>query len=182
MPILQNHKLEDLTDRQLHSIVSLRNDVWPQPEKSLDQLVEEFPKRRGEGVQRAFIIVWEGDKAIAHAEIFPREIRTAEGSLEILALAGVCVSRKHRDEGLGKMIVERAFAEVDNKPYAVCLFQTDIPSFYKRLGAKRVTNQFFNRLNQENPEANPWGDHYVMAYPETFAWPEGRIDLNGFGF
>ncbi|MCE2504466.1 MAG: hypothetical protein J4G05_10480 [Chlorobi bacterium] len=73
MPTLQHLKFEDLTKAQLRAIVSLINEVWPKPEKSLDQRVEEFTKQRGEGVPREFLAVRDDDKAIAHAEIFSME-------------------------------------------------------------------------------------------------------------
>jgi hypothetical protein len=61
----------------------------------------------------------------------------------------------------------------------VSLFQTSARGFYEKLGARVVENDFCNRLDEEDPEGNPWNEPYAMIYPGTYDWPDGIIDING---
>ena len=99
-----------------------------------------------------------------------------------MALSGVCVSPNKRGEGLGKKLILKAFKKIDNSDYKVCLFQTGIPLFYKKLGAKIINNRFYNNKDKENLQKNPWRDNYIMIYPNNYKWPNEDIDLNGPGY
>ena len=127
-------------------------------------------------------VIWENENCIAHARIFPRKIFTPIGGLKIFALADVCVSKSRRGEGLGKAAVEKVFEKVNNHEGTVCLFQTDIPKFYEKMGSKIVMNKFHNSRNTKDPKANPWWNEYVMIFPSYINFPSGNIDLNGYGY
>ena len=76
----------------------------------------------------------------------------------------------------------KALKLIDLNVYFVALFQTAIPSFYQKLGARIIENKFINSKNKKEPESNPWWDRYIMIYPASYAWPTGIIDLNGGGY
>ncbi len=84
-------------------------------------------------------------------------------------------------QGLGKAVVQAALAPIDDGEFAVALFQTPVPGFYERLGARRVENVWVNSQS-EQPTIYPWYDEFVMIYPVTYPWPAGTIDLNGPAF
>lgn len=179
----------ELTRDQAISILKLTIRVWPK-EKSLEQIAEEVIEsaRCDEKDQPAtrFAIVDAGE-VIAHARTFVREIfwLADDGkdyqSANVLALASVCTDPDHRGKGLGVEIVKRAFDQV-GRDVPVSLFQTGVAKFYEKLGARVVQNRFVNKLNLENPDANPWKDQQVMIYPADADWPTAEIDLNGPGY
>lgn len=175
------HPFNHLAVDQVSNIVRLVNTIWPKTDVSFEELVAMTYKRRGDNARRQFVVVWEGENPVASAETFPRTIKHSSGkTLEALGLAGVCVMPAHRGRGLGKLVVQKAFEQVDRGEYPLSLFQTGVPTFYRRLGAVEVNNTFENSAIVAAPERSLWWEPFVMVYPGTAAWPRDAIvDLNG---
>ena len=137
------------------------------------------------GEERQIAALWRGEELAAVAMWFPRVVKTANGPLRVLALAGVCSAPELRGRGLGRRVVREAFGAVDRGEYAVALFQTPVPEFYAKLGARPVPNVFGNsrfKVGDRGTAERPWWDPHVMIYPAPFPWPEGPIDLLGPGY
>ena len=131
---------------------------------------------------QVFLIESDGE-LVAHAEIFFRQILTPKGPLQIMALASVCSPPDRRGEGWGKKVVEQALALVDSGQYKLSLFQTRVPEFYEKLGARLVQNNFINSKGKDGIDKKPWWNPYQMIYPGNFeSWPDGEIDLLGNGY
>src|SRR5690606_26484140 len=113
---------------------------------------------------------------------FSRLVRAESGERRVLALAGVCTDPGRRGEGLGRKVVEAAFHSLSEESATVCLFQTGVPEFYHRLGAREVFNRFHNGQDPEGVCCSPWWNPHVMIYPAGAPWPEGPIDLQGPGY
>ena len=177
------HRDAELSATEIESIVRLVYRVWPAKDMTFADRLKQFTswveENRRTGFEVISFVVWEGDQAIAQARTFPRLIHTQATDLVIMGLAGVCVLPERGGEGFGMDIVRKAFERVDGGDFPLTLFQTGVPGFYIKLGAKSVTNRFVNRQDTEAPDANPWWDPNVMIYPAGAAWPEGTIDLNG---
>jgi len=78
-----------------------------------------------------------------------------------------------RGRGLGAILMRETFKLVDSGEFSCSLFQTCVPSFYERLGARVITNRIVNSLGAD-PEARPFWDPTIMVYPKTYDWPEAR--------
>jgi GNAT superfamily N-acetyltransferase len=184
------HHDTDLSRDEIGAIVSLVYGFWPSKDKTIPELVEAFPdigkKYRVSYPQIRLpslrYVVWDKDKAVAHALTFERPIITGAGEISVMALSGVCVLPSYQGKGLGAEIVRRTFGRIHGGEFGVSLFQTTIPAFYKKLDATLVTNRFVNSRNKKDPDANPWNDEWVMMYPRSYSWPQGTIDLNGPGY
>ena len=137
----------------------------------------DWPAERAE---RVFLIRRDG-QIVAASNFLPRRIRTPQGPLDVLALAGVMAHPDCRHQGLGSAVVRAAFDHVDRSVFPVSLFQTGVPDFYKTLGCRLVHNPFSNHLAAD-PAETPWWDQRVMIYPAAYPWPEGPIDLCGPGW
>jgi predicted N-acetyltransferase YhbS len=162
------------------SIARLRDSVWiPQEPAPIEERARLIRQRSQEDDSELFTI-WENETAIAHARLFAREITTQRGALTTGALAAVCSAPSHRGQGLGRLVVEAAFARVHDGTFPVILFQTGVPEFYAKLGARNVSNRFVDSTSET--DANPWWQEDIMIYPAAFAWPDGNIDLNGPGW
>ena len=184
MKKISEYREYELNREQFFQIITLSNGIWPHPVKSVDDLVKEafeFANQNPDPWIRRFVI-WEKSKAVAHARIFPRKIVTSKGELCNMALASVCVLEVKRGEGYGRLIVERVFQLLDESEFPLTLFQTGVPGFYRKLGAKNIPNRFYNSRNLSNPDSNPWWEENIMIYPESYDFPPGRVDLNGFGY
>ena len=96
-----------------------------------------------------------------------------------MALSGVCVATTHRGRGLGEAVSRKALDRVDRGDFSLSLFQTPVPAFYARMGARKVDNRFVNSTHAPDPEAYPWIAEHVMIYPKHYPWPDGVIDING---
>ena len=130
---------------------------------------------------RIFCLRHEQGKILSQSRVFPRAILTERGPLTVMGLGGVCTARSARGHGLGMILMRDTFGLVDSGAFACSLFQTRVPSFYERLGARVVTNRFVNSLAVD-PGARPFWDPATMVYPRPFDWPEGTIDLLGAGY
>lgn len=173
----------ELNQNQAFAIVTLLHEVWPHPNKTLLEMAASFSENRREAPNEIIrFIVWDGTKAIAHAKTFSRNILTTKGELKIMALAEVCVARNRRGKGLGEAVVRKAFKHVDCGSFPVSLFQTAVPVFYQKLGAKRICNPFIDGKNREKLKRNPWWEPHIMIYPAQAQWPCGLVDLNGPGY
>ena len=191
LPAIHEHREADLSRDQRRAIAALLDSVWPREHETLDELIDVFfgaahrnqPEGRSAtqvGLRR--FVVWEGNRAVAHAKTFQRTIFTDLGPIDVMALAGVCVAPTHRGSGLGVAISRKALAQVDWGDFSVSLFQTLVPGFYEKQGARVVHNPFINSKNKQDPDASPWADAHVMIYPRHYPWPDGVIDLNGSGY
>ncbi len=167
-------------------LASLGALVWPDDagdvEAARTRLLERHAAYTGPEARRPRTFVVRGDRGeiIAKANVFPREIATPSGRLTVMALAGVCSHPDHRGEGLGRRVVQAAFALVDEGAFPLSLYQTTPPvrAFYEKLGARAVTNPFVNSL-ADDPSDDPWWNPVRMVYPAAFDWPDGQIDLLG---
>ncbi len=171
-----------LTPEQEQSLAALIELVWPAYPPGTPEAEARATRHAAPRPQRRVFIIWDGNRAVAHAESFARTIRTPEGTLTAMALAGVCVDPACRGRGLGHQVVTAAFSEVEEGRYPLALFQTGVPGFYAPLGGRTVDNRFFNRLAPDTPETNPWWESSIMIYPATASWPSGDIDLGGPGY
>lgn len=178
------HRVCDLSPDQLRALCALYDRIWPVATGELVSRADDVGAGWGREGREVFA-VWERGGPIATAMYFPREIMTSSGALRVLALAGVCTAPEFRGRGLGAAVVRAVFAQVDAGSFGVALFQTAVPSFYAKLGARAVENAFVNsrhRPGDRGSAGHPWWDPNVMIYPAAFCWPEGEIDLLGEGF
>ncbi|MBC8101045.1 MAG: GNAT family N-acetyltransferase [Cytophagales bacterium] len=162
------------------SLHALANAIWPpEPGKSVPTLDEALAAWKQQ--ESVHFVIGDDDTVLAHALIFRREVSTLQGALMVGALATVCVHPGHRGQGWGADVVRAAFDYLPRLGAEVSLFQTGVPRFYEKLGARLVTNRFVNGKNPDDLN-NPFWDTCEMIYPAAFDWPDGQIDLNGPGY
>ncbi len=180
----------ELSDRQIRAIASLIARAFALPDVTEEDHAR-WHSELGDKPGHDTFVVFEGGRALAHALLFPREIQTSAGPLRVGALAAVCSDPDHRGRGLGRDVARAAFKRVDDGAHPVSLFQTGIPDFYARLGARPVENKFINSRWQPPREGessghgtrdNPWWNPHIMIYPAPYPWPEGEVDLLGPGY
>jgi GNAT superfamily N-acetyltransferase len=187
-PIIETWESQTLTAEQARAIGELLVQVWPKPNVTVEDRVQQQLAfgRAYEGpanqAPRSYVVTEDG-RLLAHALIFARTIRTANGEIPIAALARVCTAPEARGRGLGEAVARAAFGAVDRGEFPWALFQTSpqVRPFYEKLGAVVAENPFINSL-AEGPKANPFWDEVVMRYPAHGAWPSGTIDLRGPGY
>jgi len=179
--ILIQSKCPELSNDQILKIDSLIEIIWPEESTPGDSKskIQSFHKKNKIA---EVLLIESGDQLIGHTKIFPRTLFAESKSLEVIALGGVCVLDEFRKYGLGKLMVKEVFELIDKENYPICLFQTTIPKFYEKLGARIINNRFFNSKNPVQPQISPWHDPYVMIYPADASWPECDLDLNGSEF
>ena len=171
----------DLSIPLVKRILLLKNTVWPSDREIEEQCNDymQFDKKRPN--RRILVLEDEQGDLLGHADLFTRQIYCGDSGMTVGCLAGVCILSQKRGKGLGRRLVREAFNTVNHHNYAVILFQTAVPEFYRKLGARVIENTFINSQSKV-PETNPWQDDYIMIYPDSFPWPKGGIDLNGSDF
>ncbi len=169
-----------LTPEDGLSLAVLSHATWPPKDPATKiEPIRAWQRYDGPAEQRPRVFcIRDGDRIVAKADTFPREIELPTGRVVILALAGVCTLTEMRGRGLGAAVVRAAFDLVNQGAFPFCLLQTGVPGFYEKLGAKIVKNNFVNSLAAD-PKAPVFWDAAVMAYPGTIAIPPGQIDLRG---
>lgn len=175
---VSTHRTGELNHEKVLRVARLLRHVWPRSTKTLDYFVSLIADESPERADGKSHVVWEDEDPIAFAHTFRRTIRFAEGAMDVMALARVCVHPDRQGRGLGAALVRKAFASVDSGVYRVALFQTEIPDFYRKLGAVTVDNAFRDGT-ADDATASPWWDDNIMIYPGVPDWPAGMIDLNG---
>lgn len=184
MDKITEYRTDEMTVELAAPIAELLFAVWPESTKTLevrrDQILNPPASYNTDLQTLRRFVVWENDRALAHAVTFVREIRYGDGqSMSVLALASVCTDPSCRGRGLGAEITRECFQQVGQPGWpTLSLFQTPVPAFYEKLDSRLVDNRFVDRT-ADDPEANPWRDQYVMIYPGIHSWPDGVIDLNG---
>ena len=178
-----------LSEEEIVAVVSLVNSVWPHPEKTLEELVQGFkpayeryfaPYRMSRPPIR--FMAWRDGRLAGHAFTFERPMSIDGVETPVMALAQVCVEPQFRGNGLGARLVRSAFQRLPGEEFRLSIFQTTVPGFYEKLGARTVENRFINSRNPDDSDARPWKDGVIMIYPKGYAWPDGSIDLNGPGY
>ena len=170
-----------MTVDKAFEVATLLYTVWPWDNANLLATADSIVANAMEQSSQECWVVWDGTRAVAHAKSFARSIRSDTSELPVMALAGVCVDPPMRGQGLGEMVVQASFRRVDEKAFPLSLFQTGVPRFYEKFGARQITNQFVDRTTP-NLDTSPWWEDHVMIYPGDAIWPEGVIDLNGAGY
>lgn len=181
--VIQTNDLK-LSENQLFEIITLINNEWTKYDRTLEERVSQIISAANENMNNICIrfVVWSGNKCVAHASIFTREIYSPDKSFNIRGLGDVCVDPSQRGKGLGKLVVKSLFTLVQQNKWEPVLFQTAIPEFYEKLGCRKIYNRFYNSKNLSDPEVNPFWDDNIMIYPSSYDFPSGDIDLNGIGF
>ena len=181
---IDRRKIDEPTARVMAELLCV---VWPKPGRTVEtrvaEMVNGWKDYRGPESQfpRSFLIR-ENGRAIAHAGIVPRTIRTGAAEFTIAGLTGVCTDPAARGRGLGELLAREAFKTVDDGTFPFSLFQTNhaVRPFYEKLGARAVDNRFFYSL--DDATKSPFWDEVVMVYPGDRPWPSGEIDLHGPGY
>jgi predicted N-acetyltransferase YhbS len=180
MPNVEIILSREITSEISAAIFELTTLVWPPATDApvdVEAKLAEVQARNG-----AHFILRDGEKVQAHALIFPRKIITTRGPLLVGALAAVCVHPAQRKRGYGADVVRAAFDYLPELGAEVSLYQTGVPGFYEKLGARVIDNFIFDGTRTDGAKENPFWDVYAMIYPANFDWPEGEIDLNGPGY
>ena len=175
---IQTCSWSQLTDKQLLQACTLWNEVWPK---------DASPEARAERVRQAELhkledhnihFIEEDGHIIATSRTFLQTIQVGNKKEKVLALASVCSNPNKRKLGLGKALVQHSFAHL-NDDITICLFQTGVPEFYKKLGAKLINNQ----ITTSAPDVRAFWEPYAMIYPALPEWDDRRpIDLLGPGW
>lgn len=160
-------------------IVKLIKETWPPKEGKFETLEESLTWIFGSKPEEKHIIIKNDRQISGFAKRFLREIKIGEKRIRNMALACVCVKKNLRKNGLGKTIVEKAFEAIDNKEFDCSLFQTAVPEFYEKIGARRIINKCINSCKDNE---NPWWDPNIMIYPSNFETGEAVIDIMGNGY
>ncbi len=101
--------------------------------------------------------------------------------MTVAALAGVLCDPEWRGRGFGSAVVRAAFDLIDDGAFPCALYQTDVPRFYEKIGARQVSNRLVNSLANDPMVCPFWGKH-AMIYPSSYPWPDGEIDTFGPGW
>lgn len=161
------------------SIIKLVRSIWPSKDGIIRCEEDELGLFFADRPEERHIVLKCDNKVGGYARIFLRKIMIGKRIYRNCALACVCVNELQRRNGYGREIVRCAFERVDNKQYDCSLFQTAVPGFYEKPGAKVINNTCVNSLDNNS---NPWWDKFVMIYPSSVETSDYIIDTNGKGY
>ena len=179
IPEVQRIPFAALSEALAQQVLTLQGAVWPNDEEEESAAAcAEYLLGDSARPRRELFLIQVAGQVVAHAELFGRVIQAETHSFEVACLGSVCVLPTLKGQGLGKAVAQAALAPIDAGEFAVALFQTPVPGFYERLGARRVENVWVN-THSALPTIYPWYDEFVMIYPAAYPWPARTIDLNG---
>jgi predicted GNAT family N-acyltransferase len=168
-----------------HAINKLMLETWPHIAQT-DVGTTDFLSRRWthydgpKELAPQYHLLYFSGEVVALAHSFGRTIARPGSEFVVMGLANVCVARRERGQGYGKVIAQAAFERVNEADFPLALFQTtpQVEPFYRQLGATAVSNRFYNSLAQD-AYANPFWDPVVMRYSITSDWNDSDIDILG---
>jgi predicted N-acetyltransferase YhbS len=180
-PTVENFPIGDVSPDLMRDAMTLDSAIWP-GEGSLEQRIERCLREAQVESDVLSRIVWHvirDERSVqAMASSYRRVVATESGwRFPVLALAGVCTDPEHRRQGLGRAIVRAAWARVDAE-IPVCFFQTSLPAFYERMGAR----VFHNRIYDGTGARRAFWEPHAMIYPADAPWTAEAIDLQGGGW
>ena len=163
-------------------IVVLQNLVWPSKDLSLEQRIEKALAETTPNTDAKSQVVWhvvrDDGVLMAIAQSFRRIVATESGQrFPVLALASVAAHPEFRGRGHARSAVRTAWARLCPE-IPVSFFQTGVPAFYERLGARLVPNRIYDSTGADCAFWEP----YAMIFPANSAWPDEPIDLLGRGW
>lgn len=161
------------------AIVSLIKETWPSSDGQIATMEEDIKRFFNSEPEEMHAIVKVLGVVTGYAKRFLREVTVDGKRIRNMALACVCVKKGYQKKGLGKKAVTKLFEAIDNGFFECSLFQTAVPQFYEKIGARKVVNRF---VNSQTGTEYPWWDPNVMIYPEYFEIGNGVIDLMGKGY
>lgn len=174
-------RAEELNEADLKAYGDLNKVVWPHNPCAAPK--EIMPEDAASRPERILAFVKEEGAIISGAEGFALKIFPQNGRpMTVLALASVCTHPDYRHKGLGERMVKAVLKRVDDGEFPVALWQTGVPDFYQRLGAKAVGNRFVNTAHPTDKGKTPFWDKVIMIYPAGASWPDGVIDIKALGY
>jgi hypothetical protein len=169
------------SDALLAECAGLFARIWPaaggtaaQPSSWLAELVSAPPGMRDD--EWLHVGCSPEGRPVSAALSFWRRIRLGARERWVLALRRVATYAAHRGVGQGSRAVRAALARLTPER-DVCLFQTDIPVFYERIGARRIDNQVSTSVG-----GYAFRSAAAMILPGTAPWTPEAIDLCGPGW
>jgi len=125
---------DQLTNRELYEILSLRSEVFVVEQTSIYQDVD------GKDYDSMHIFIKSDEKIIGYMRAIPKGISFDEASI-----GRVIMAKNHRKSGLGRQLMNEtinyAFNEM-NEPIIRIHGQCYLENFYSSLGFKRVSEDF----------------------------------------
>ena len=163
-------------------IVVLQNLVWPSKEQSLEQRIEKALAETTPNTDVKSQVIWhvvrDGSRLLAICQSFRRVVATEAGQrFPVLAIASVVAHPEFRGRGHAKAAVRTAWTRLSPE-FPASFFQTGVPGFYERIGARRVSNRIYDSTGAD---CAFWEPH-AMIYPANAPWPHEAIDLLGRGW
>ena len=175
-------------DATKHACASIWEQVWPSAdEPDLAARLRRIDASSALTSELRWHLVFDDEEVVAVARTFRHAVglggdaasarSTSATAQSVIALASVCTDPARRNEGLGETVALEALARASNDVPA--LFQTGVPEFYEKLGARRITNSIETSLEG----ARSFHEPAAMIFPATAPWDDdAAIDLRIAGW
>src|SRR5262245_6941807 len=117
---LSDKETSKLSRDEIVAVISLVNSIWPNKEKTVDQMVEDYHDSyrrywaQYPGTARLSVrhLAWEDGRLVGHASSFERCVISEGLETPVMALSGVCVAPDCRGKGIGAELVRQAFQRI----------------------------------------------------------------------
>ena len=171
-------RLDEMDIGHLRQCAGLWQRIWPS-DGGTAQTLSRLRAQLGQARYRDVVVhgIDLAGTTVALARSFVRRIGTTAGERDVLAMAGVCTQSDCRGGGFGSQVVRDVYRRLDRR-VPVCLFQTRVPGFYRRLGGREVDNPVVD----SSGDGRGFWDPHVMIHPAEAGWPAGEIDIRGPGW
>lgn len=182
MPTMTTTAFDDLSAERLVACCQVWVETWPD-HGDLDPVVRAADIReRCQTAEPALNdhlihILSDGEAVLAVSRTFRHSVNVAGQAQPVVALASVATRPDQRGHGYGAAVVRQAFAGMRGDE--VALYQTKVPDFYRKLGARELVDAVV--VNRRDDRQAFWDPHTII-FPASYRWPAGEIDLNGPGW
>lgn len=162
---------------------SIWEQVWPSSDGAdIEARLARIEESSSLTSELRWHLLFDDEEVVAVARTFRHAVTVGTdpkdaSAQSIIALASVCTDPSRRGEGLGEAVALEALARASEDVPA--LFQTGVPEFYEKLGARRIPNAITTSLEG----ARGFHEPAAMIYPADVPWDdEAAIDLRIAGW
>ena len=174
---IQTIAWQDLDEATTNLCISLWHLIWPNDTNTLERAKRMSSEAKFLHSHHVHLLIEKGS-LLTLARSFRQRILLGGNEMDILAIAGVCTHPSQRGLGLGKLVVQEAWKQLKSTD-DLSLFQTEMPGFYVKLGARLINNTIIS----SKKGTRPFWNSYVMIYPNSLVWEDSmQVDLLGDGW
>ncbi len=126
-------------------------------------IADEYPTTYSPENRENLRIIKSGNQVLSHAAIKTLIIKTPFGLFKVAAIGGVVTLESHRQQGLGRKILEDCVAIAKNQGHDFAILWTSLYDLYRKIGFELAGSEVSLVLDKKIPVSSPLNLKYLVG-------------------